>query len=166
MNAREERGLVIAATSRLSRNDDGTWRVPSQTKRADALYYTVNLETKACTCPDCKEGGFVCKHYFAASIVHKRDVLPDGTVIEQSQFAFTEKRVTYKQDWHAYNIAQATEKRRFQVLLADLCRNVPEQERPRNKRGPKPHFAKDAIFAMVYKIYCGLSSRRFSTDLQ
>ena len=70
MNPREERGLIIAATSRLHRNDDGTWRVPSQTSR-EAIFYTVNLETKACTCPDCSENGFVCKHYFAASIVHK-----------------------------------------------------------------------------------------------
>ena len=164
MTPREERGLIIAATCKLNRNADGTWRVPAQTNK-QVVAYTVNLETKACTCPDCAENGFVCKHYFAASIVHKRDVLPDGTVIEQKQFAFTEKRVTYKQDWPAYNLAQATEKRRFQVLLADLCRNVPEKERPRDRRGPKPHFLKDSIFAMVFKIYCGLSSRRFSTDL-
>ncbi len=164
MTPREERGLVIAATSRLRRNADGTWRVPSQTS-TQAVFYTVNLETKACTCPDCTESGMVCKHYFAASIVHKRDVLPDGTVIEQQQFAFTEKKVTYKQDWPAYNLAQATEKARFQVLLADLCRNVPEKERARSRRGPKPHFVRDSIFAMVFKVYCRLSSRRFSTDL-
>jgi transposase len=164
MTPREERGLIIAATSRLSRNADGTWRVPSQTNR-EAVYYTVNIETKACTCPDCKEGGFVCKHYFAATIVHNRDVLPDGTVIEQSQFAFTEKKVTYKQDWAAYNLAQSTEKRRFQILLAELCRNVAEFERPDGRPGPKPHFIRDALFSMVFKIYCGLSSRRFSCDL-
>ena len=164
MTPREERGLVIAATCRLNRNADGTWRVPSQTNR-EAVFYTVKLETKSCTCPDCIEGGFVCKHYFAASIVHRRDVLPDGTVIEQKQFAFTEKKVTYKQDWAAYNTAQSTEKRRFQVLLADLCRNIQEKERPRDRRGPKPHFIKDSIFAMVFKVYCQLSSRRFSTDL-
>ena len=79
MTPREERGLVIAATSRLHRNNDGTWRVPSQTSK-EAIFYTVNLETKACTCPDCTEGGFVCKHYHAASIVYKREVLPDGTM--------------------------------------------------------------------------------------
>ena len=164
MNAREERGLVIAATCRLNRNADGTWRVPSQSS-TETVYYTVNLESKACTCPDCKESGMVCKHYYAASIVHRRDVLPDGTVIEQSQFAFTEKRVTYKQDWPAYNIAQATEKRRVQVLLHDLCRNLPERERPSSKRGPKPHVTRDAVFAMAYKVYCGFSARRFSSDL-
>ena len=69
MNAREERGLIIAATCRLNRNNDGTWRVPSQSAHSEAVFYTVNLESKACTCPDCKESGMVCKHFYAASIV-------------------------------------------------------------------------------------------------
>jgi hypothetical protein len=163
MNEREQRGLVIAATCRLKRNDDGTWAVPSQSK--GEMIYQVNLDTKACTCPDCVEGGFVCKHYYAASIVHKRDVLPDGTTIETKSITLTEKKVTYKQDWPAYNLAQAAEKRRLQVLLYDLCRNLPERERPANRSGPKPHLVSDCVFAMAFKVYCGLSSRRFSSDL-
>jgi transposase len=162
MNAREERGLIIAATCRLNRKPDGTWLVPSQTNKKE-IAYTVNLETKACTCLDCTEGGFVCKHYYAASIVHTRDVLPDGTVIETKEVTLTEKK-TYRQDWPAYNLAQATEKRRLQVLLHDLCRNLPDPDCTR-KRGPKPHLVKDSVFAMAFKVYCGLSSRRFSTDL-
>lgn len=104
MNAREERGLVVAATCRLSRNRDGSWRVPSQSRQSEAVFYTVNLETKKCSCPDCSEGGFTCKHYYAASIVQQRDVLPDGTVIEQKTFTFTEKKA-YRQDWPAYNLS-------------------------------------------------------------
>lgn len=34
MDAREERGLIIAATCRLNRMSDGTYLVPSQTKGA------------------------------------------------------------------------------------------------------------------------------------
>jgi transposase len=163
MTPREERGLIIAATSRLNRNTDGTWRVPSQTNNRD-VFYTVNLEKKSCTCLDCTEGGFTCKHYFAASIVHKRDVLPDGTVIETKSMTLTEKKV-YKQDWPAYNLAQTTEKRRLQALLHDLCSRLPQRERDANRRGPKPHLVRDAIFAMAFKVYCGLSSRRTSSDL-
>src|SRR6266851_7455381 len=107
MNAREERGLIIAATCRLNRTDDGTWLVPSQSH--SETIYKVNLETKACTCPDCTDGGFVCKHYFAASIVHKREVLPNGTMIETKTISLTETK-TYAQNWPAYNFAQATEK--------------------------------------------------------
>lgn len=164
MTPREERGLIIAATSRLSRNGDGTWRVPSQTARSEAFFYTVNLESKACTCPDCTENGMVCKHFYAASIVHRRDVLPDGTMIVQQTFQFTERK-TYKQDWPAYNLAQATEKARLQVLLNDLCQTIQEPERPKGKSGPKPHLFRDCVFAMAFKVYCGLSSRRFTTDI-
>jgi len=163
MDPRQQRGLVIAATCRLHRNDDGTWRVPSQSSR-ETIAYTVNLDAKTCTCLDHTEGGHTCKHFFAATIVHQRDVLPDGTVIETKQMVFTERK-TYKQDWPAYNVAQATEKRRLQVLLQELCRNLPERERPADKRGPKPHLVKDCIFSMAFKVYCGLSARRFSCDL-
>ncbi|HXH94237.1 MAG TPA: transposase [Thermoanaerobaculia bacterium] len=163
MSPREERGLIIAATCRLNRQDDGTWLVPSQTNR-ETVAYRVNLEAKTCTCPDHVEGGFTCKHYHAASIVHQRDVLPDGTVIETKSITLTQKTV-YKQDWPAYNVAQATEKRRVRVLLNELCRNLPDRERDSSKPGPKPHLTRDVVFAMAYKVYCGLSSRRFSTDL-
>jgi transposase len=163
MDAREQRGLIIAATCRLNRNPDGTWKVPSQTSK-ESIFYTVNLETKACTCPDCTESGFICKHYFAASIVHKRDVLADGTMVETKSITLTEKKV-YTQNWPAYNLAQATEKRRLRVLLHDLCKNLPERERPASRSGPKPHLVRDCVFSMALKVYTGLSSRRFSTDL-
>lgn len=92
MNPREQRGLIIAATCRLKRKDDGTWIVPSQT-RTETISYTVNLKSKKCTCPDCVEGGFTCKHYYAASIVHRRDVLPDGRMIETETITETETTV-------------------------------------------------------------------------
>src|SRR5262249_22187081 len=156
-------GLIIAATCRLNRLSDGTWLVPSQTNR-ETVAYRVNLEAKTCTCPDHIESGNTCKHYYAASIVHKRDVLPDRTVIETKPITLTEKKV-YKQDWPKYNLAQATEKRRLRVLLHDLCRHVPDRERPASMTGQKPHAVCDAIFTMAYKVYCGYSARRFSTDL-
>src|SRR5207244_1865699 len=74
------------------------------------------------------------------------------------------KKVTHKQDWPAYNLAQATEKKRLQVLLHDLCRNLSDPDCT-HKRGPKPHLVRDCIFSMAFKVYCGLSSRRFSCDL-
>ena len=39
MTRREERGLIIAATSRLSRNRDGTWRVPSQLRKRERVLH-------------------------------------------------------------------------------------------------------------------------------
>src|SRR5437763_650945 len=140
MTPREERGLVIAATCRLNRANDGVWLVPSQSQ-AETIY-RVNLETKACTCLDCTDGGYICKHYYAASIVHKREVLPNGQMIETKSITFTEKKV-YSQDWPKYNVAQATEKRRLRVLLQELCRNLPDRERPATRPGPKPHLVRD-----------------------
>ena len=52
MNAREERGLIIAATCRLNRMNDGTWLVPSQSQGSEVAAYHVNLDAKTCTCPD------------------------------------------------------------------------------------------------------------------
>ena len=165
MDARQERGLIIAATCRLNRMSDGTWLVPSQTNHSDVHAYRVDLKAKTCTCLDHKEGGFTCKHYFAASIVHKRDVLPDGTTIETKSITLTEKKV-YRQDWPKYNAAQASEKRRFRVLLHELCRGLPLRERAGDWKGRNPHQPCDGVFTMCYKTYCGLSARRVSTDLQ
>ena len=163
MNAREERGLIIAATCKLNRNADGTWLVPAQTNKT-AVAYTVNLDTKACTCLDCKDGKMVCKHYYAACIVHKREVMPNGDVIDTKSVTFTERK-TFTQNWTAYNLAQSTEKHRFQQLLFELTRGIAE---PPMKPGPgrKPHTTKDSLFAMAMKVYGTLSSRRSSCDFK
>lgn len=161
MNAREERGLVIAALCKLNKTSD-CWLVPSQSQ-SDRLY-RVDPSQQTCTCPDHKEAGHKCKHLYAVEITMKRETREDGTIIDTRSVTFTE-RVTYSQNWPAYNRGQAIEKRRLQVLLHDLCRNLADDERAPNRRGPKPHCMRDRIFAMTFKVYCGLSSRRFTTDL-
>jgi hypothetical protein len=161
MNAREERGLVIAALCKLKKDRDG-WLVPSQTSAA--LAYTVDPQQQTCTCPDHVEGGQKCKHLYAVEITIKREFNADGTVTDTESVTFTKKK-TYAQNWPQYNHAQATERNRLQVLLHDLCRNLPDRERQTKARGPKPHRIADCVFAMAYKVYCGLSSRRFSCDL-
>jgi hypothetical protein len=146
---------------KLNRTPQG-WLVPSQSK--GETIYQVNPEKKTCTCPDHQEAGFKCKHLYAVEITAKREVHADGSITNTRSMTFTEK-VTYKQDWPAYNLAQATEKRRLQVLLYDLCRKLPERERDPSRKGPKPHLIRDCVFAMAFKVYCGLSWRRFSCDL-
>jgi len=162
MTPREERGLIIAATCKLNRTDDGTFLVPSQSN-VDKIY-RVNMQAKSCTCPDHAESGFTCKHFHAASYTFQRDYLPDGTMIETRNITLTQKTV-FKQDWRAYNLAQSTEKHRFQELLFDLTRGVKETYVP-GGRGRTPHSNKDSIFAMAYKVYSTFSSRRFSCDLK
>lgn len=159
MDARQERGLIIAAMCKLNRTDAG-WLVPSQSG-AEKIY-RVDPDKQTCTCPD-HEAGFKCKHLHAVEIVIKREVGADGTITETKSITFSEK-VTYKQDWPAYNYAQSIEKDRFQELLRDLCSGL--QEPPAKHTGRKPHSIKDAIFAMCLKVYATLSARRTECDLR
>ena len=68
------------------------------------------------------------------------------------------------QNWTAYNRAAIEEKRRFVVLLSDLCRSVPQPEQQGRGRPRLP--LSDMLFASAYKVYVGFSSRRFTTDLR
>ena len=168
MTPREARGAIIAATCRVDRRNDGLWTVPSQS--GTQIIYKVDMEAMKCTCPDHAENGHTCKHYYAVRFTFQRDYRADGSMIgmmsstiETPDMSVT-KKVTYKQDWRAYNLAQSTEKHRFQELLFDLTRGVPEL--PTKVRGRKPHTTKDSLFAIAYKVYSTFSGRRFSCDLK
>jgi len=160
MDAREQRGLIIAALTKLNRTKDG-WIVPSQSCDKS---YTVDPVAKTCTCPDHLQWGHKCKHLYAVEITIKREISADGTITETKSITFTEKR-KYSQNWEAYNEAQRTEKSRFQVLLHELCQGIQEPPVKPGKRGVKPHTFKDSVFAMVWKVYTGFSTRRSSTDM-
>jgi transposase len=157
---REQRGLAIAALCKLNQTPDG-WLVPSQ---SGERIYQVNAQLQTCTCPDHTEGGHKCKHLYAVEFTMKREVGTDGTVTETKTMTFTQK-VTYKQDWPAYNLAQTTEKHRFQELLFDLCQRVPQPPRVAGKAGRLPVPFADALFAIGCKIYGTMSSRRSMCDL-
>jgi hypothetical protein len=67
-------------------------------------------------------------------------------------------------DWTAYNAAQSEEKSRFVALLADLCSTVAQPAQMGKGRPRLP--LSDMLFASVYKVYVGFSSRRFTSDLR
>jgi hypothetical protein len=161
MDAREQRGLVIAALCKLNRKADDSWLVPSQTG-AERIY-RVNPARQTCSCPDHTEGGHKCKHLWAVEITMKREYHADGTVTDTRSVTFTEKK-TYKQDWRAYNTAKDIEKDRVQELLFDLCQGVPQN--PQTGAGRKRHTIRDSIFAAVFKVYCALPSRRVASDFR
>lgn len=160
MNAREQRGLAIAAKCKIEKHK-GAWLVPSQSGVGKS--YRVNPALGMCSCPDHIETGEKCKHQYAVEFTMSREFHADGTVTDTQEIKLT-KKTTYKQDWPAYNAAQSCEKDRFQELLFDLCRNIAEPER--KGVGRKPHTVKDSIFTMVFKVYGTVSSRRFSCDLK
>jgi transposase len=163
MDARQQRGLEIAATANLAKRG-GVWLVPSQSGNGR---YTVwpDLKIPRCTCPDHEEGGFKCKHIFAVEYAITRERNGDGstTVTERLTIQKTVQR-TYPQDWRAYNAAQTHEKERFLDLLRDLCGGVSELPQPKKRRPPLP--IQDALFAACFKVYSTMSVRRFMSDLR
>jgi len=75
-----------------------------------------------------------------------------------------EERLTYSQDWQAYNEAQTNEKLLFLKLLGELTAQVPPQERIGSGRPPAD--LGEMIFACCVKIYLDFSSRRTESDLK
>lgn len=156
MDAREEKGLVIAATSKIEQNKLG-WKVPSQSGNGT---YIVNLDhgEPFCTCPDYEKRHLPCKHIHAVEYVIQRETKPDGsTVYTQSV------KMTCTQEWSAYNEAQTHEQEHFVALLRDLCNGI---EQPEYRFGRPRLPLADVVFGLVYKTYTTMSGRRFMSDLR
>jgi hypothetical protein len=164
MEARQQRGLELAAT-RTIRKQAGLWIVPSQAGNGT---YSVHMMPKlaSCTCPDYETRGVKCKHIFAVSYVMTREQNADGssTVTKSLTVTATTERTTYPQNWPAYNAAQTNEKDKFQTLLSDLCRGIPEPQERKMGRPSLP--LSDAIFSATFKVYSTVSGRRFMSDLR
>lgn len=158
MNLRELKALEIAARTKLDFSD-GVWTVPSQTTSGS---YRVTLGSEpSCSCDDFQLRKLPCKHMVAARLVCARD--HDGKAPEIVATAVPKKE-TYKQNWPQYNEAQQTEKYRFQELLFDLCRGLPNPKQTGAGRRWTP--LADMVFACALKVYTTVSSRRFACDLK
>ena len=178
---RRQRGLIIAALCNVRPDGkDNRYRVPSQT---GACQYLVSIDSKKgpdwrCDCRDYEARQLPCKHIFAVQFVIEREKNGDRTVTLTQTLTIEEKttlsaqasppRPTYKQNWTAYNAAQTTEKHRFQVLLADLCRGIVEPARPHDgaKGGRPPVPMADRVFAAAFKVFSTTSGRRFTCDMK
>src|SRR4051812_41364728 len=114
LTPRQQRGMVLAATARITQRK---WKfdVPSATNSGQT-YLVVHVAGQfLCSCPDYELRNEPCKHCYAVQYFLKRETAPDGTVTETRTV-----RVTYPQQWAAYNRAQVTEKEAFCTLLRDL----------------------------------------------
>jgi transposase len=161
---RQQRGLEIAAVSKIAKSDNGDWWVPSQSQKM--LKYRVRVgKACSCTCQDHELRGCKCKHVYAVEYAIKREQNEDGTetVTESVTVSATKHRPSYPQNWPAYNEAQTNEKRLFQSLLADLCSQI--QTPAQTGRGQRRLPLSDAIFCAVFKVYSTFSGRRFISDL-
>lgn len=168
---RKDRAMVIAAKCKLTQSGK-VWHVPSQS--GFKSFYCVDPVAKTCDCPDYEKREAPCKHIYAVEIVIERETSTttttttdaDGnttTTTTETETVKVTKRVTYGQDWTAYNQAQTHEKAIFQKLLSDLCANIVEPA-PKANGGLRNSY-RDMMFAIVYKVYSTLSGRRFMCDL-
>jgi transposase len=168
MSERQQKALVIAAKSKLTKKGD-TWLVPSQS--GDETYKVNNTDPDwpTCTCIDFELRHARCKHIYAVEIVIEREKSTTTTKTKTNDGEVTTTTVTetvklrYKQVWKAYNNAQRNEKARFLELLHALCSNVDE---PIQTMGRTRLPMSDMLFATVFKVYESVSSRRFMTDLK
>jgi hypothetical protein len=158
MDARKARGLQLAQRGNIIKLKSG-WRVPSQS--GSGSYFVRLHKTPSCTCPDFERWLMPCKHIYAVEYRIAWETTTEGA---QTVTTTTETvKVTYRQNWPAYNAAQTEEKARFIVLLNALCQLV--QQPPQANGRPRLPVG-DMIFACVYKVYCCFSSRRFMSDLR
>ncbi len=162
MSLREAKGRDIADKYSIARHN-GLWLVPSQSGKGG---YKVNAEKQTCSCPDFEIRRQPCKHIFAVEVTIKRThtaVTRNGTTTVTETVKVTRKQ-TYKQEWPAYNKAQTMEKAQFLYLLHQLCQGVgsPAQHGRGQRRLP----LEDMIFAMAFKVYSTVSTRRFMTDMR
>ena len=159
-NGREDKGRLIADAKQIRRKGRKStlWMVPSA---SDAGTYVVDIADAngpTCTCPDWERRQAKCKHIHAVEFTIIRETAPDGTVTETRSV-----KVTYRQDWPAYNAAQTNEKERVEKLLRGLCDGIVQP--PQGKGRPRAPLS-DIVFAAVMKIYGTLSGRRTATDLR
>jgi transposase len=163
MDLREQRGMVIAATKKISRYGD-RWKVPSQTGEGFYMVSSVTQEDARCSCPDWETRRQPCKHIFAALYVIRREENADGsmTITETIAIASTERQ-TYPQAWTAYNEAQTCEQDKFQALLHGLCSGLVTVQ-PKSGRPRLP--LSDVVFNVAFKVYSTVSQRRFMSDLR
>ena len=156
-SGRRLRGALIAGVATITKDKLG-YRVPSASGNGKYVVSVDDEDDPYCSCPDFELRQQPCKHIYSVEFTIQREERPDGTVTETKSV-----RVTYPQDWPAYNAAQVNEGDHFVTLLRELCDTV-EQPVQTNGRPLLP--LSDIIFGMAVKVYSGMSSRRAMSDIR
>jgi len=129
--------------------------VPSQSSNK---YYKVilRIDQSVCECPDFVERGIKCKHIFAVEITISKRINSNGSITDT-------KKITYSQDWKAYDKATMQQKELFLKLLNDLCQTIDE---PAYTFGRPRMATRDMVFSSALKVFSTFSLRRFTNDMK
>jgi transposase len=153
---RKERGKLLLKRVKIERTSEG-WKV--QSSSGNNFYFVkFNGHEPECTCPDCRMRHKKCKHIYAVELYIQNEIDEEGKMKQTKGI-----RLTYSQEWKAYDKSQTNEKFYFLKLLRDLCDLV---EQPEYKFGRPKLSNADLMFASALKVYSTFSLRRFMSDLE
>lgn len=156
IDMRKVKGQYIADSGRVVKTNHG-WKVPSQSGHGAYIVH-MNYPNPSCTCPDHETRKKPCKHIIAVEIILKKETDKHGnTTITHT------KKITYSQDWHAYDEAKTNERFLFLELLNDLCKDIPN---PEYKFGRPTIPLSEMIFASALKVYTTFTLRKFMGDIE
>lgn len=155
MDLRKQKAEQIVKSKAITKTEKG-WIVASQS--GNGSYKVAQNGTGfTCSCPDYQLRQQPCKHALACQMVVLKWFDRTGKQILEV------KRVSYPQNWKAYNASQISEKEMFMKFLSELCAEV---EDPLYGFGrPKLPLA-DMVFSSALKVYTTFSLRRFMTDMK
>jgi transposase len=153
MERLERDGLEIATYSRIEKDSNGLWTVPSQSKVGRVYRVFYDGKECSCTCKDFAQRDDVCKHIYAVRF------FINGQVLSEDQEEEKRKRPNYPQDWPKYHAARRDEYPKFRILLADLVKDL-ENFKMGDGGGRPRVLAPDLLFAMALKVYLGFPAGR------
>ncbi len=155
LKERKQRGYAIAQTQKVVQKGEA-WLVPSETNPHKTYQVVLKLEGSTCSCEDFLGRGIKCKHQFAVELTITKQINKDGsTTITQTN------KVSYPQNWKAYNLATSQQKELFLKLFNDLCNTIEEKE---YTFGRPSMPMRDMVFASGLKVFTTFSLRRFKSD--
>jgi len=110
-----------------------------------------------CNCPDFETRQIKCKHIFAVETVITKQIDEKGnTTLTKTT------KMTYSQDWIAYDKSQTKQKELLMKLLNGLCKMIPQ---PNYAFGRPRLPVSDMVFTSALKVFSTFSLRRFTTDM-
>ena len=152
MDAREKRGLMLAAVAKIERRK-GIWIVPSQT--GSVTSYLVSLKQRTCTCPDFEGGTPKCKHIWAAEAVARKQ-----REKAEGEESIAPKLTNPKENARGHaEFPRQSETSLFKTLLFDLCR-------PLATNGLRRIPVNEMMFAAVFKVFSALPAQRFIQEMK